>query len=127
MRCLRDKKKKGRRGAQKKEGENSPISPPLDPRLLLYLFVLFVLLVPICFITFNNIPQCIQSLFKVRENKKNLRGKNKLVLPVAKTTTYSLKSTSYIAAKAWNVLPDNVRSLAEFGPFRNEIRKLSNL
>ena len=29
---LRDKKKK-EKGAQKKGGENSPISPPLDPRL----------------------------------------------------------------------------------------------
>ena len=72
-------------------------------------------------------PQYIQSLFKVRENKKNLRGKNKLVLPEAKTTTYGLKSTSYIAAKAWNALPDKLRPVAEFGPFRNEIRKLSNL
>ena len=72
-------------------------------------------------------PQYIQSLFQVRENKKNLRGKDKLVLPEAKTTTYGLKSTSYIAAKAWNALPDKLRSMAEFGPFRNEIRKLSNL
>ena len=32
---LRDKKKKERRGLRKKGGENSPISPPLDPRLLL--------------------------------------------------------------------------------------------
>ena len=29
---LRDKKKR-KKGAQKKGGENSPISPPLDPRL----------------------------------------------------------------------------------------------
>ena len=72
-------------------------------------------------------PQYIQSLFQVRENKKNLRGKNKLVLPEARTTTYGLKSTSYIAVKAWNALPDQLRSMAEFGPFRNEIRKLSNL
>ena len=63
---------------------------------------------------------------KERENKKNLMGKNKLVLPVAKTTTYGLKATSHFAAKAWNALPDNLRSVAEFGPFRNEIRKLSN-
>ena len=42
----------------------------------------------------NNMPQYIQSLFDVRENKKNLRGKNKLVLLVAKTTTYGRKSTS---------------------------------
>ena len=33
---MRDKKKKKERkkGAQKKGGENSPISPPLDPRLV---------------------------------------------------------------------------------------------
>ena len=63
----------------------------------------------------NNISQYIQSLINARENKKNLGGKNKLVLPVAKTAPYDLRSTSYIAAKAWNALPDNLRSLAEFG------------
>lgn len=42
----------------------------------------------------NNMPQYIQSFFDVRENKKNLRGKNKPVLLVAKTTTYGCKSTS---------------------------------
>ena len=50
-----------------------------------------------------------------------------LVLPVAKTTTYGLKSTSYFAAKAWNVLPDNLRSVADFARFRKELRKLRNL
>ena len=59
----------------------------------------------------SSMPQYIQSLFNVRENKKNLRGRNKLVLPVAKITTYGLKSTSYVAAKAWNALPDNLRWL----------------
>ena len=68
----------------------------------------------------NSMPQYIQFLFNIRENKKHLRGKNKLVLPVAKTTTYGLKSTYYIAAKAWNSLPDNLRSVAEFAPLRNE-------
>ena len=29
----------------------------------------------------NSMPQYIQSLFNTRENKKNLRGNNKLVLP----------------------------------------------
>ena len=75
----------------------------------------------------NRMPQYIQSLFNRRENKKNVRGKNKLVLPVAKTTTYGLISTCYIAAKAWNALPDNLRSVAEFARFRNELRKLRNL
>ena len=31
----------------------------------------------------NSMPQYIQSLFNIRENKKNLWGRNKLVLPVA--------------------------------------------
>ena len=31
----------------------------------------------------NSMPQYIQSLSNIRENKKNLRGNNKLVLPVA--------------------------------------------
>ena len=75
----------------------------------------------------NSMPQYIQSLFNIRENKKNLRGKNKLVLPAAKITTYGLKSTSYIAAKTWNSLPDNLRSVAEFASSRNELRKLRNL
>ena len=48
----------------------------------------------------NRMPQYIQSLFNRRENKKNVRGKNKLVLPVAKTTTYGLISTCYIVARA---------------------------
>ena len=69
----------------------------------------------------NSVPQYIQSLVNIRENKKNLRGKNKLVLPVAKTTTYGLKSTCYIAAKACNTLPDNLRSVAEFARFRNKL------
>ena len=70
----------------------------------------------------NRMPQNIQSLFNIRENKQNLRGKNKLVLPVAKTTTYGLKSTCYIAAKAWNALPDNLRSVAEFAHHRHRHR-----
>ena len=34
------KKKKERRGAQRKGGKNSPVSPPLDPRLLLFVFLI---------------------------------------------------------------------------------------
>ena len=74
-----------------------------------------------------NIRDTMYFEFNIRENNKNLRGNNKLVLPVAKTTTCGLKSTSYIAAKAWNALPDNLRSVPEFARFRNALRKLRNL
>ena len=64
--------------------------------------------------------QYTQSLLNVRENNENLRGKNKLVLSVAKTTTYDLKLASYIAGKAWN-------ALAEFGPFQESDEKAKKL
>ena len=40
----------------------------------------------------NIMPQYVEALFNVKENMKNLKGKNTPVLPVAKTTTYGLKS-----------------------------------
>ena len=42
-----DKEKKRKKGAQKKGGENSPISPPLDPRLQW----------PLTFQTFNKLER----------------------------------------------------------------------
>ena len=49
------------------------------------------------------------------------------VLSVAKTTTYGLKSTCYIADKTWNSLPDNLRSVAKFARFRNVVKKAQEL
>ena len=43
----------------------------------------------------NRWPAYIKSLFKLRDNVKNLRGVNKLVLPKVKTTWHGLKSTVY--------------------------------
>ena len=40
-------------------------------------------------------PQYIQSLINEKENKKKLGDRNKLVLLIAKATTYGFKSTSY--------------------------------
>ena len=73
---------------------------------------------------FNSL-RCSRTCHKIPGiDEKNLRGNTKLVLPVAKTTTYGLKSTSYITAKAWNALPDNLTPVAEFARLRNELRKL---
>ena len=44
----------------------------------------------------------------MRDNVKNLRGVNKLVLPKVKTTQHGLKSTVYTASKAWNSLSDEL-------------------
>ena len=58
---------------------------------------------------------------------KNLRGTNKLVVPRKNTTTFGLKSTSFIGfigANVWNSLPDELRSTTILKEFRNAVREL---
>ncbi|KAL9966690.1 hypothetical protein ACROYT_G024802 [Oculina patagonica] len=63
----------------------------------------------IIFKCLNNLaPVYLKDLFCVRDNIKNLRGINKIVLPKVNTTKYGLKSVRYWAANAWNQLPDRV-------------------
>ena len=49
-----DKKKKERRGLRKMGGESSPISPPLDPRLVRYINDLLKLYDRNCFMSNNS-------------------------------------------------------------------------
>ena len=73
----------------------------------------------------SRFPTYTRSLFNLRDNQKNLRGINKLVLPPAKTTWHGLNSTSYVAAKAWNLLSDNIRSMDKLNPFKKAVRKIT--
>ena len=70
----------------------------------------------------NQLPSYITSMFKLRDNIKNLRGTNKLVLPRVNTTRYGLKSTIYVASKEWNPLPDEIRNIAVWKDFKTAIR-----
>ena len=74
----------------------------------------------------NRWPAYIKSLFKLRDNVKNLRGANKLVLPKVKTTQHGLKSTVYTASKAWNSLSDELRLTTNIKLFRQGVRKISS-
>ena len=49
-------------------------------------------------------------MFTHRTTSYNLRGNYILTLPAPKTTSYGLRSFSYVV-KQWNSLPDNVRTL----------------
>ena len=57
----------------------------------------------------------ICDLFIVRNNVKNLRGANKLLIPRKNTSNFGSKSTSLIGAKVWNSLPDELRSTTVLG------------
>ena len=61
------------------------------------------------------LPEYISDLFVVRNNMKNVRDTNKLVVLRKDTTTFGLKSTSFIGAKVWNSLPDELRSTKVLG------------
>ena len=59
----------------------------------------------------NLLPTYLSDLFTIRENIKNLRGTNKLVIPKVNTTRYGTKSVAYTASKASNSLPDTLRCM----------------
>ena len=67
----------------------------------------------------------ISDLFVVRNNVKCLRGTNKLFVPRKKTTNFGFKSTTFIGAKMWNSLPDELRSTTiHYKEFKNAVREL---
>ena len=70
------------------------------------------------------LPRYISDLFVVRNNVKRLRGTNKLKVPRKKSTNFGFKSTTFIGAKVWNSLPDELRSVTILKEFRNVVREL---
>ena len=62
-------------------------------------------------------------MFTLPETLYALRGNHILSLPHPKTTTYSLHSFSYLAAKLWNSLPDTYRTSVSFHDFKRSIRQ----
>ena len=70
------------------------------------------------------LPGYTSDLFVVRNNVKCLRGTNKLVVPRKKTTNFGFKSTTFIGAKGWNFLPDELRSTTILKEFMNTVREL---
>ena len=72
----------------------------------------------------NLLPTYLSDLFIIRENIKNLRGTNKLVIPNVSTTRYGTKSVAFTAPKAWNSLPDRLRSMKSLKDFKIAVRSM---
>ena len=70
-------------------------------------------------------PASINRFINVRTSNYNLRGVNVLSLPKVNSTKYGLKCFSYYAAKQWNTLPDNIRTLAGTKDFVSKIRSIT--
>ena len=56
------------------------------------------------------LPEYIRDLIVARNNVNCLRGTNKILVLRKKTLNFGLKSTTFICAKVWNSLPDELRS-----------------
>ena len=54
-----------------------------------------------------------------------LRGQNILVLTKPKTTKYGLESIKYLAAKSWNSLTDDLRTVMDINKFKAAIKTLN--
>ena len=79
-------------------------------------------------LTVNNIiqgkaPPSFNNLITEKRTAYNLRGNFNLSIPKVNTTRYGLKSWRYAAAKQWNTLPRDIRSIAGSKDFSKKIRQ----
>jgi len=65
-------------------------------------------------------PTFIKGIVKMRNNKYNLRGNNRLPLPKVNTTKHGLNSFRYFAAKQWNSIPNEAGGLE----FNKQVRNI---
>ena len=70
----------------------------------------------------NAAPSYISDLFTERQTSISLRGKQRLVIPLANTTNYGLHSFRCHASKLWNLLPDDVRVSTSLAAFKNALQ-----
>ena len=74
----------------------------------------------------SNYPSYLRNMFTFRSSKYNFRGNNILDLPKRNTTTYDLHSFTYLVAKLWNSLPDNLRTSESLNEFKRNIFSITN-
>ena len=72
-------------------------------------------------------PPLLNRLFTRKENQNNLRINDILVLPKASTKTWGLHSFAYRGSRAWNTLPDNIKSSHSSKEFKAGLKNIGNL
>ena len=75
------------------------------------------------FVTYRRAPSSFKNLITEKRTAYNLRGNFNLSIPKVNTTRYGLKSWRYAAAKYWNILPRDIRSMAGSKEFLKKIRQ----
>ena len=67
-------------------------------------------------------PSFLWDMFQEKINDYNLRSKNLLMLPQAKTTTYGNESLSFRGSILWNSLPNDIKTATSVCSFKKSIK-----
>ena len=67
-------------------------------------------------------PSFMGEIFEARDVQYDLRNKNNLGIPNAKTTSYGIETVRYLGQKLWQTLPHNVRESQSLTAFKKELR-----
>ena len=76
-------------------------------------------------LNYDSFPKYVKDMLTLRQSEYTLRGTNILSLCKPVTTTYGLNSFRYFASKAWNSLPNNVRSERPLTGLRRLVKEVS--
>ena len=58
-------------------------------------------------------PSSLESMFQIKEMPHHFRDGIKLIQPIRRTSTFGLRSISYLGPKLWNSLPRDLKKLLE--------------
>ena len=66
-------------------------------------------------------PSFMSEIFEARDVQYDLRNKNTLRIPNAKTTSYGIEAVRYLGQKLWQTLPRSVRESQSLTAFKKEL------
>ena len=67
-------------------------------------------------------PSFMSEIFETRNVHYDLRPKNNLCIPKARTTSYGIETVRYLGQKLWQTLPLRIRESESLATFKKELR-----
>ena len=64
----------------------------------------------------------MSEIFEARDVQYDLRNKNNLGIPNARTTFYGIETGRYLGQKLWQTLPRSIREPQSLTAFKKELR-----
>ena len=64
----------------------------------------------------------MSEIFEARDVQYDLRNKNSLGIPNARTTSYGIETVRYLGQKLWQTLPHRIRESQSLTAFKKDLR-----